>query len=56
MNVTLSILGVTVLDLHISAGQDDEEHQHLEDHTGYAVGFVSPPAVPHALDMPPREL
>jgi hypothetical protein len=55
MHLSVVIFGVTMIELSVSDSLP-EGPPHLEDHTGYRVGFVSPPPVPEALDMPPRDL
>ncbi|MFC5676058.1 hypothetical protein [Aeromicrobium endophyticum] len=55
MHISLVIFGVTVLELSVSDGAS-EAPEHIEDHTGYRVGFEAPPAVPDALGLPQRDL
>jgi hypothetical protein len=59
MRIVLVVLGRTVLELSAGTVQQPEaEHQqpqHIEDHTGYVVGFRPSPPVPLELDMPDRE-
>ena len=59
MLIALTVLGHPLLELRIGRGaaatpDDGHEPQHIEDHTGYTMGFVPTLTAPAELDMPDR--
>jgi len=51
MRIKLSILGRVALELTVG----EADAQHVEDQTGYVVGFAPPPQIPAELDLPDRD-
>ena len=53
MHLRIAILGIEVLSL--SVDQQDEP-PHIEDHTGYPMGFAPSAQQPSFVDLPDRDL